>query len=81
MHRGKVHVVMVFAPLLTTVQDVVHHEKYDMIPERAVRLVIFHTLIALDYLHRVCRLVHTGMFSFLDFRFNDAKEGLIILLT
>ena len=54
------HVCMVFEPLRESFLKFGTHFKGDMIPVDVLPLLVIPTLQGLDFLHRECKLVHTG---------------------
>lgn len=58
--NGK-HVCMVFEVMGPNVLALIKQYKFKGIPLDIVRKVSLHTLIGLDYLHRVCNIIHTDL--------------------
>lgn len=55
--------VIVHQPLGIRLYDLRHRFTDEILPEKAVKLVLMHLLIALDYLHTEAGIVHTGMMA------------------
>jgi len=58
--NGK-HVCMVFETMGPNVLALIKQYNFKGIPMNIVRKVAAHTLIGLDYLHRVCGIIHTDL--------------------
>lgn len=58
--HGK-HVCMVFETMGPNVLALIKHYNFKGIPQDIVRKVATHTLIGLDYLHRICGIIHTDL--------------------
>ncbi|CAD7930627.1 unnamed protein product [Amoebophrya sp. A25] len=55
------HVCMVFEPMGPNVLAVIKRYQFKGVPIDLVRKITAHTLIGLDYLHRVCGIIHTDL--------------------
>ncbi|CAD7934992.1 unnamed protein product [Amoebophrya sp. A120] len=55
------HICMVFEPMGPNVLSVIKRYNFKGIPTDLVRKITAHTLIGLDYLHRVCGIIHTDL--------------------
>merc|ERR1719409_453686 len=53
------HVCMVFEVMGPNILDLIKQYHYRGIPARLVRKVATHALMGMDYLHRVCNIIHT----------------------
>merc|ERR1719482_961232 len=62
-HQGPngTHVCMVFEVMGPNVLAVIKQYEFKGVPEHLVRKVAAHTLVGLDYLHRVCGIIHTDL--------------------
>lgn len=58
--NGK-HVCMVFEVLGVNLLEVIKHYNYRGVPLPIVRTIARQVLIGLDYLHRVCSIIHTDL--------------------
>jgi len=58
--HGK-HVCMVFETMGPNVLALIKKYNFKGVPMEVVRKVTLHTLIGLDYLHRVCGIIHTDL--------------------
>merc|ERR1712192_139886 len=58
--NGK-HVCMVFETMGPNVLALIKQYNFKGIPLEIVRKVAAHTLIGLDYLHRICGIIHTDL--------------------
>merc|ERR1719359_2269882 len=58
--HGK-HVCMVFETMGPNVLALIKKYNFKGVPMDVVRKVTLHTLIGLDYLHRVCGIIHTDL--------------------
>jgi len=58
--NGK-HVCMVFEPMGPNVLALIKRYNFKGVPRKIVEKVAAHTLIGLDYLHRVCGIIHTDL--------------------
>merc|ERR1719231_1565193 len=58
--NGK-HVCMVFETMGPNVLALIKRYNFKGIPLDIVRKVAAHTLIGLDYLHRICGIIHTDL--------------------
>merc|ERR1719217_974561 len=58
--NGK-HVCMVFEVMGPTVLALIKRYNFKGVPLEIVRKVASHTLIGLDYLHRICGIIHTDL--------------------
>merc|ERR1719247_3426632 len=58
--HGK-HVCMVFETMGPNVLALIKRYNFKGIPLDIVRKVAAHTLIGLDYLHRICQIIHTDL--------------------
>merc|ERR1719473_883070 len=58
--NGK-HVCMVFETMGPNVLALIKRYNFKGIPLNIVRKVAAHTLIGLDYLHRICGIIHTDL--------------------
>lgn len=58
--HGK-HVCMVFETMGPNVLALIKQYNFKGIPQNIVRKVAAHTLIGLDYLHRICGIIHTDL--------------------
>jgi len=58
--NGK-HVCMVFETMGPNVLALIKQYNFKGIPQDIVRKVAAHTLIGLDYLHRICGIIHTDL--------------------
>eukprot|EP00392_Amoebophrya_sp_AT5.2_P003879 g3884.t1 len=55
------HICMVFEPMGPNVLAIIKQWNFKGIPIDLVRKITAHTLIGLDYLHRVCGIIHTDL--------------------
>jgi len=62
-HQGPngTHVCMVFEVMGPNVLALIKQYEFKGVPEHLVRKVAAHTLVGLDYLHRVCGIIHTDL--------------------
>eukprot|EP00403_Amphidinium_massartii_P017279 CAMPEP_0178422266 /NCGR_PEP_ID=MMETSP0689_2-20121128/27082_1 /TAXON_ID=160604 /ORGANISM="Amphidinium massartii, Strain CS-259" /LENGTH=653 /DNA_ID=CAMNT_0020043819 /DNA_START=113 /DNA_END=2074 /DNA_ORIENTATION=+ len=58
--NGK-HVCMVFEPMGPNVLALIKRYNFKGVPRKIVEKVAAHTLIGLDYLHRICGIIHTDL--------------------
>merc|ERR1719446_1784991 len=58
--NGK-HVCMVFETMGPNVLALIKRFNFKGVPQDIVRKVAMHTLIGLDYLHRICGIIHTDL--------------------
>eukprot|EP00831_Metopus_contortus_P012781 TRINITY_DN15147_c0_g2_i1.p1 TRINITY_DN15147_c0_g2~~TRINITY_DN15147_c0_g2_i1.p1 ORF type:complete len:366 (+),score=76.91 TRINITY_DN15147_c0_g2_i1:192-1289(+) len=58
--NGK-HFVMVFEIMGVYLLDIIRRYEYRGIPIPLVRIMAKHVLIGLDYLHRICKIIHTDL--------------------
>eukprot|EP00826_Nyctotherus_ovalis_P034862 TRINITY_DN2941_c0_g1_i13.p2 TRINITY_DN2941_c0_g1~~TRINITY_DN2941_c0_g1_i13.p2 ORF type:complete len:483 (-),score=176.81 TRINITY_DN2941_c0_g1_i13:703-2151(-) len=58
--NGK-HFVMVFEIMGVNLLDVIRRYDYKGIPIPLVRIIAKQVLIGLDYLHRICKIIHTDL--------------------
>ena len=58
--HGK-HVCMVFEVLGVNLLEIIKRYEYKGIPLPICRKIAIHVLIGLDYLHRVCGIIHTDL--------------------
>merc|ERR1712232_2583 len=58
--NGK-HVCMVFEPMGPNVLALIKRYNFKGVPLEIVRKVAAHVLIGLDYMHRVCGIIHTNL--------------------
>ena len=55
------HVCFVFETLGDNLLRVIKHYNYEGLPIDVVKFMVYHILEGLDYLHRVCRIIHTDL--------------------
>eukprot|EP00929_Paragymnodinium_shiwhaense_P025369 TRINITY_DN15361_c0_g1_i1.p1 TRINITY_DN15361_c0_g1~~TRINITY_DN15361_c0_g1_i1.p1 ORF type:complete len:614 (-),score=163.38 TRINITY_DN15361_c0_g1_i1:448-2289(-) len=55
------HVCMVFETMGPNILALIKRYKFKGVPLYIVRKVAMHTLVGLDYLHRVCGIIHTDL--------------------
>jgi serine/threonine-protein kinase SRPK3/serine/threonine-protein kinase SRPK1 len=62
-HHGPngVHICMVFEVMGPNVLALIKQFEFKGVPDGLVRKVASHTLVGLDYLHRVCGIIHTDL--------------------
>merc|ERR1719171_1179914 len=62
-HQGPngTHVCMVFEVMGPNVLALIKQYEFKGVPGHLVRKVAAHTLVGLDYLHRVCGIIHTDL--------------------
>lgn len=62
-HQGPngTHVCMVFEVMGPNVLALIKQYEFKGVPQDLVRKVAAHTLVGLDYLHRVCGIIHTDL--------------------
>lgn len=58
--NGK-HVCMVFEVMGPNVLAIIKRYNFKGVPLELVQKIAFHTLLGLDYLHRVCGIIHTDL--------------------
>eukprot|EP01022_Parablepharisma_sp_SALTPOND_P026610 TRINITY_DN64482_c1_g1_i1.p1 TRINITY_DN64482_c1_g1~~TRINITY_DN64482_c1_g1_i1.p1 ORF type:complete len:696 (-),score=98.02 TRINITY_DN64482_c1_g1_i1:131-2218(-) len=58
--NGK-HFVMVFEIMGVNLLDIIRRYNYKGIPIPLVRIIAKQVLIGLDYLHRICKIIHTDL--------------------
>ena len=58
--NGK-HFVMVFEILGVNLLEIIKRYNYRGIPLPLVRIIARQVLIGLDYLHRICNIIHTDL--------------------
>lgn len=58
--NGK-HFIMVFEILGVNLLEIMKRYDYKGIPVPLVRRIAKQTLMGLDYLHRICRIIHTDL--------------------
>jgi serine/threonine-protein kinase SRPK3 len=58
--NGK-HFIMVFEILGVNLLEIMKRYDYKGIPIPLVRIIAKQILIGLDYLHRICRIIHTDL--------------------
>jgi len=63
MHYGAngAHFIMVFEILGVNLLEIMKRYDYKGIPMPLVRRIAKQVLIGLDYLHRVCKIIHTDL--------------------
>lgn len=63
LHHGQngKHFVMVFEIQGVNLLEIIKRYNYRGIPIPLVRVVAKQTLIGLDYLHRMCKIIHTDL--------------------
>jgi serine/threonine-protein kinase SRPK3/serine/threonine-protein kinase SRPK1 len=62
-HQGPngCHICMVFEVMGPNVLALIKQFEFKGVPDELVRKVAAHTLVGLDYLHRVCGIIHTDL--------------------
>lgn len=62
-HMGPngMHVCMVFEVMGPNVLAVIKRYNFKGVPLELVHKIAFHTLVGLDYLHRICGIIHTDL--------------------
>ena len=63
LHSGQngKHFVMVFEIMGVNLLDIIRRYDYKGIPIPLVRIIAKQVLIGLDYLHRICKIIHTDL--------------------
>jgi len=63
MHNGAngTHFIMVFEILGVNLLEIMKRYEYQGVPLPLVRIIAKQILIGLDYLHRICKLLHTDL--------------------
>eukprot|EP00397_Hematodinium_sp_SG-2012_P001326 GEMP01001327.1.p1 GENE.GEMP01001327.1~~GEMP01001327.1.p1 ORF type:complete len:884 (+),score=266.16 GEMP01001327.1:87-2654(+) len=63
VHEGPngTHVCMIFEVMGPNVLAVIKRYNFKGVPLELVHKIAFHTLIGLDYLHRICGIIHTDL--------------------
>ncbi len=58
------HQCLVHVPLFENVFQLLHRNPIRRLPQTIVAFILQRVLLALDYLHTECQVIHTGMFSY-----------------
>lgn len=71
---GNLHKCLVHEVLSNDILTLRYHSRDRHLPEATLKQFLMHLLIAVDYLHRVCQVIHTGLFWSATFIANNTSD-------